>query len=319
MKAIIDKAIPYINGVLEPYFDVQYIAGKDIDAAMAKDADVLLVRTRTKCNSSLLEGSSVKLVATATIGCDHIDIPWCKQAGIEVKNAPGCNSMAVMEYFFTAIYKLSEIKNISLEGKTIGVIGVGHVGGKIAAKAEELGFNVLRNDPPRADLEGPEGFVDLDYLLKNSDIITIHIPLENNLDFAGQDFFDKIKDGAIFVNASRGEVLVENAFLSNCKRFTGVIMDVWRNGPNINQAMMAAADIATPHIAGYSMQGKINGTTAVVHAVGNRFGIQALNDFCLPSAQKPFSLTAYDIMADDKALRSAPESFESLRSNYNYR
>ena len=319
MKAIIDKAIPYIQGVLEPFFDVEYLPGKEIDRAKAADADVLLIRTRTHCNEALLSGSKVKLVATATIGCDHIDMPWCQKAGIKVVNAPGCNSSAVMEYFFTAIYKLAEMKDIDLLGQTIGVVGVGHVGSKVANMAEELGFRVLRNDPPRMAAEGPKGFVELDYLLKHSDIVTIHIPLENNLDFAGDHFFDSMKDGAIFVNASRGEVIVEEAFLRNRPRFAGVVMDVWRHEPDITPAMLEAADIATPHIAGYSMQGKINGTTAVVRATGEFFDIPELKEFSLPSAEKPFSLTRYDIMADDAALRSAPESFESLRSNYNYR
>ena len=319
MKAIIDKAIPYIQGVLEPFFDVEYLPGKDIDRAKAADADVLLIRTRTHCNEALLSGSKVKLVATATIGCDHIDMPWCQKAGIKVVNAPGCNSSAVMEYFFTAIYKLAEMKGIDLLGQTIGVVGVGHVGSKVADMAEELGFRVLRNDPPRMAAEGPKGFVDLDTLLKNSDIVTIRIPLENNLDFAGDHFFDSMKNGAIFVNASRGEVIVEEAFLRNRPRFAGVVMDVWRHEPDITPAMLEAADIATPHIAGYSMQGKINGTTAVVRATGEFFDIPELKEFSLPSAEKPFSLTRYDIMADDAALRSAPESFESLRSNYNYR
>ena len=167
--------------------------------------------------------------------------------------------------------------------------------------------------------EGPEGFTDLDTLLRESDIVTIHIPLENNLDFASDHFFDSMKDGAIFVNASRGEVIVEEAFLRNRPRFAGVVMDVWRHEPDITPAMLAAADIATPHIAGYSMQGKINGTTAVVRATGEYFGIPELKAFSLPSAEKPFSLTRYDIMADDRALRAAPSDFESLRSHYNYR
>ncbi|MBO7487947.1 MAG: erythronate-4-phosphate dehydrogenase, partial [Bacteroidales bacterium] len=222
MKAIIDKAIPYIQGVLEPFFDVEYLPGKDIDRTKAADADVLLIRTRTHCNEALLSGSKVKLVATATIGCDHIDMPWCREAGIKVVNAPGCNSSAVMEYFFTAIYKLAEMKGYDLLGQTIGVVGVGHVGSKVANMAEELGFRVLRNDPPRMAAEGPKGFVDLDTLLKHSDIVTIHIPLENNLDFAGDHFFDSMKDGAIFVNASRGEVIVEESFHRNRPRFAGV-------------------------------------------------------------------------------------------------
>ena len=319
MKAIIDKAIPYIQGVLEPYFDVEYLPGKEIDRAKAADADVLLIRTRTHCNEALLEGSKVKLVATATIGCDHIDMPWCEKAGIKVVNAPGCNSSAVMEYFFTAIYKLAEMKGIDLLGHTIGVVGVGHVGSKVANMGEHLGFKVLRNDPPRMAKEGPKGFTDLDTLLKRSDIVTIHIPLENNLDFAGDHFFDSMKNGAIFVNASRGEVVVEESFLRNRPRFAGVVMDVWRHEPDITPAMLEAADIATPHIAGYSMQGKINGTTAVVRATGEFFDIPELKAFSLPSAEKPFSLTRYDIMADDAALRANPGSFEALRSNYNYR
>ncbi|MBQ0025687.1 MAG: 4-phosphoerythronate dehydrogenase [Bacteroidales bacterium] len=312
-KIVADRAIPFLEGVLEPYFDVDYLSGDAISRDDLKDAVALLVRTRTECNSHLLSGTPVRLVATATIGTDHIDSLWCSLSGIRTVSAPGCNSGGVCQYVFAALSAL-DIRPLSSDGRirTLGVIGVGHVGSKVAAKGRELGFNVLENDPPRS-LGLP-----LDELLSSSDIVTLHIPLEGNRDFAGYGFFEKIRSGACFINASRGEVVVDEALLQARNTLGRIVLDVWRNEPELDRRMLDAADIATPHIAGYSIQGKANGTTAVVRAVGETFGIPELAKYTVPLTL-PAHPQAYDILADDRALRTDPASFEALRNHYAYR
>ena len=180
MKIVADKDIPFLEGVFEPYAEVVYIKGDEIVREDLIDADVLIVRTRTQCNASLLEGTSVKMVTTATIGMDHIDLEYCQSKGIKVANAAGCNAGGVMQYVFSAVYGVAARKGIKVEGTNFGIIGVGNVGTKVEELARYLGFNVLRCDPPRAAAEGPEGFCSLEYLLENSHIVTMHVPLDEN-------------------------------------------------------------------------------------------------------------------------------------------
>ena len=311
---VVDRDIPFLEGVFDEWFDVRYLAGREIGPGDVRDAVALIVRTRTRCDASLLEGSSVRLVATATIGTDHIDTDYCASRGSEVASARGCNSAAVAQYVATALHTLS----LARPGATLGIVGVGHVGEKVAAAARRAGMRILLNDPPRAAVEGPDGFTPLPDLLAQSDIVTLHIPLwPGNRDFADTSFFEAMKPGASFINASRGEVVDEDALLA-CRPSLGkVVIDVWKGEPRINQRLLAVADIATPHIAGYSVQGKIGGTEAVVHAVGGKFGIAPLRKYHVDGAALP--QTPYDIMEDDAALRGNPSSFESLRSGYRYR
>ena len=177
MKIIIDNKIPYIKGALEPFAEVIYLPGDKTTPEIVKDADALITRTRTDCNAQLLTGSRVKFIATATIGFDHIDTAFCEQSGISWTNAPGCNSKSVEQYIASALIVMAERKNFSLKEKTIGIIGVGNVGAKVARLCEILGMRVLLNDPPRSRSEGNKGFVNLDELLRESDIITLHVPL----------------------------------------------------------------------------------------------------------------------------------------------
>lgn len=317
-KIVIDAAVPYIKGVFEPYFrEVVYAPGSDIDAAMVVDADALVIRTRTKCNAALLEGSSVKVIATATIGYDHIDRDWCDAHGIATFNAPGCNADGVMEWVFAALGALC----FPPEGKTLGVIGVGQVGHRVADMGRKRGFRVLENDPPlQAAGGGGRILTDLDTLLSESDIVTIHIPLwPENRDFANAAFFDKMKPGATFLNASRGGIVDEDALLAHRDKISGLAIDVWKGEPNINPALLAAADIATPHIAGYTIVGKINGTVASVRNVARTLGIEELENFSIQHNYKAYDIEGYDIMADDAALRANPAAFESLRNHYNLR
>lgn len=338
MKLTVDRYIPFLEGVFEPYAEVVYKDGRDICADDASDSDSLIIRTRTKCGAPLLEGSKVSMIATATIGTDHIDLPWCAGHGIEVANAQGCNAGGVMQYVFTALYALAQKKGLSLGGKTIGIVGVGHVGSKVEAMARHLGFKLLLCDPPRAAKEGPDGFCSLDELLSEADIVTMHTYLDpTTRGMADAAFFGKMKQGAIFINASRGEVVVDEALIEASPKFSGIIIDTWNGEPDINRKLMAVADIATTHIAGYSYQGKQNGTAMAVQAVARHFGIDELQNFRPATESKDKEVAIidfagmnqseiasvlqenYPIFEDDRAFRSAPERFEQLRSEYDYR
>ena len=313
---VVDRDIPFLEGVLDPWFEVRALSGKAIGPADVRDAVALLVRTRTRCDAALLEGSAVKLVATATIGTDHIDLDYCASRGITVASAPGCNAAAVAQYVAVALHAAG----LDHPGKTLGIIGVGHVGTKVEEMARRAGLRVLRNDPPRAAAEGTAGFTPLPDLLAQADIVTLHIPLwPENRDFADDAFFAALKPGTSFINASRGEVVDEIALLAARPKLNKLVIDVWKNEPNINPDLLAAADIATPHIAGYSIQGKMNGTTAIVRALGHAFGIIPLQSFTIQNRALSESQSCYDILADDTALRSHPGAFESLRSRYCYR
>ena len=338
IKIVADSAVPFLEGVFEPYAEVKYMGGSDIGPDDVRDADALISRTRTKCDAALLDGSRVKFIATATIGTDHIDFPYCDAHGITVRNAPGCNAGGVMEYVFSALYGLASRKAISLEGDTIGIIGVGHVGSLIERMGLSLGFKILKCDPPRAEAEGPFGFCDLDYLLQNSQIVTMHTPLnETTRGMADRHFFSMMRPGAFFINASRGEVVCDDALKEAIPKLGPVIIDTWNHEPDIDLELMDKVAIATPHIAGYSYQGKQNGTAAAVRAVAHYFGIQSLYEF-FPKTDLPENEAVkldlkglnqgeiaavlqynYPIFTDDFMLRVAPEDFDKLRAEYKYR
>ena len=337
MKIVADIDVPFLTGVFEPYGEVVYKKGMAITHEDVVDADALILRTRTICNAELLEGSSVKLIATATIGTDHVDFDYCNSHGIQVQNAAGCNAGGVMQYVFSALFGVAARKGIKIEGSTIGIIGVGNVGKKIEQMAQYLGFNVLRYDPPRAEAEGPEGFCSLEYLLENSQIVTMHVPLnETTRNMANEAFFALMQPGSIFINAARGEVVDEEAFMLALPKFGASVIDTWNNEPNINVDLVEMVDIATPHIAGYSYQGKQMGTAMAVRAVAHHFGIESLYDF-FPADEpdhEPVLLDLkgknhgqiaavfqynYPIFTDDFRFRMEPEKFEKLRSEYQYR
>lgn len=338
MKFVIDKAIPFINGVLEPYGETVYLEGPSIGPADIADADAMLIRTRTRCNADLLDSSPVKLIATATIGTDHIDLDYCSRYGIHTCNAAGCNAGSVMNYVLSAIYGTAARKRIRLEGFKVGIIGVGNVGSRVASALRLLGFNVLLCDPPRAEAEGPALFCDLDYLLRNSDIVTLHVPLnESTRRMADAAFFSKMKVGAFFINASRGEVVVEEDLLASIHKLGPVILDTWCNEPDINWELASKVDIATPHIAGYSYQGKLLGTAMTVRSVARYFGIKELYEFFPNPGDEPKDAVKldlrglsqgqiastlqynYPIFTDDFMFRIHPDEFERLRENYRYR
>ena len=337
MKVVCDKDVPFLKGVLEPYGEVVYKKGTEITSDDVRDADALILRTRTRCNAELLEGSSVKLIATATIGTDHVDFDYCNNHGILVQNAAGCNAGGVMQYVFSALYGVAARKGIKIDGGTLGIVGVGNVGKKVEKMAEYLGFNVLRCDPPRAEAEGPDGFCSLEHLLANSQIVTMHVPLDDTTrKMADEAFFALMQPGTIFINASRGEVVDEEALKIAMPKLGATVIDTWNNEPNVDVELVDMVDIATPHIAGYSYQGKQMGTAMAVRAVARHFGIEELYDF-FPEDEpdhEPVLLDLkgknhgqiaavfqynYPIFTDDFRFRMEPAKFEKLRSEYQYR
>ena len=338
MKIVADTNIPFLKGVLEPYAEVVYMDGRSIDHNAMTDADAIIIRTRTKCNEETLSGTKVQLIASATIGMDHIDLPWCAAHGIDVQNAEGCNSGGVADYVFSALYGIASRRAIKLDEAPIGIIGVGNVGKKVEAMARSLGFNVLLNDPPRALREGPDNFIPLKELLQKSTIVTMHVPLdETTRMMANHDFFEAMQPGAIFINASRGEVVDEAALIHARPKLGALVLDTWCNEPTPNVNLIELCDIATPHIAGYSYQGKQNGTAQAVQALACHFGIEELKNFrpvTEDESLKPVAIDLknktqgeiaailqynYPIFTDDFLFRSSPDSFEKLRSEYNYR
>lgn len=338
MKIVADKHIPFLEGVFEPYAEVVYIDGRSITHDDIVDADAMIIRTRTRCNAELLDNTRVRIIATATIGTDHIDLPYCSERGIEVHNAEGCNAGGVMQYVFSALYGVAARKSIRLDGMNFGIIGVGNVGRKVEEMASYLGFNVLRCDPPRASVEGEEGFCSLEYLLANSQIVTLHVPLDDSTrKMADENFFLQMQPGTIFINAARGEIMDEAALKEAYPKLGAAIIDTWNNEPDVDEDMIELVDVATPHIAGYSYQGKQNGTAMSVRAVARHFGICELYDFYpendIPD-HEPVLLDLHDkkqgevaavfqynypIFTDDFRFRMEPHNFEKMRSHYEYR
>lgn len=303
-----ENKIPFLRGRLEHLGGVEYLAPEEITPLVVRDADAIAVRTRTRCNEALLGGSQVRLVATATIGTDHIDLEWCKAHGIRVVNAPGCNAPAVGQWVDAA---LTALFPEGMRGKCLGVVGVGHVGRIVAEGAKLRGMKVLQCDPPRALAEGPEEFVDMATIAREADAITFHTPLDATTHhLCNAEFLSLCAKRPVILNAARGPV-VDTAALINALK-TGAVaaaaIDCWEGEPKISEDLMSLCTIATPHIAGYSIEGKRRAADAVVAAIeGNR----------APEAPGiPSEYTPYDIMADTLAFKSSPTEMERLRNNY---
>jgi erythronate-4-phosphate dehydrogenase len=345
MKIIADNKIPFLKGVLEPYAEVVYLPGRQITNKVLKDADALLIRTRTKCTDTLLKGTKVRFIGTATIGFDHIDTQFCEKNKIFWTNAPGCNSSSVQQYMAAAMLKIAAEFRLTLKGKTIGIVGVGNVGSKVEKLAHVLGMNVLLNDPPRARNEGRKNFVDLGTILYKSDIVTLHVPLN----VVGEDCtwrlfdekcFRKMRKGTWLINTSRGEVIESNALKCALEsgKLAGAVIDVWENEPDIDLELMSGTFLATPHIAGYSIDGKANGTSIVVNSLCKYFSLPLRNWYPaeVPDPEKPVIQVSgigkndeeilreavfhtYNIDEDNINLRFAPADFEKQRGDYRIR
>ncbi len=329
MKVIVEAHVPYAGNTLDKVADVQFLEPEEITASAVRDADALIVRTRTRCDRELLDGSRVSFIGTATIGTDHIDLRYCRQASITVASAPGCNAPAVAQWVFASIAACHERRADRLVPFTrskLGIIGVGHVGSIVDRWARQLGMDTMLCDPPRSRAEGNNSFCSLEQVLEQCDIITLHTPLTSEGEDAtwhmiNRDTLDTARRCKLLLNAARGAICDTRAMLEARDDLMFAI-DCWEGEPTISTPLLQRATIATPHIAGYSIEGKQRGTAMVLDALARHFGVKittAMPDAPAVGADRVTwqTITAgYDPMSDTVALKAAPNRFEQLRNGY---
>jgi len=359
MKIVADENIPFVAECFSSIGEVTTVSGREITSSVIRDADILLVRSITRVDSGLLSGSKVRFLATATIGFDHIDTDYLSRNNIGFASAPGSNANSAAEYVIAALLEIGQKHNINLEGKSIGIIGVGNVGGRVAKKCAALGMEVYLNDPPLQKQTGDSKYLPIEDLY-DCDFITLHTPLtfdgvDKTFHLADENFFKSLKQGCVFLNTSRGGVVDSGSLKKTVKsdKLKAVVLDVWENEPNIATELLDMVDIGTPHIAGYSLDGKVAGMIMIYKATCEYFGIEAkfnIEDF-LPepsvpeikivlwtphgeptgSSEQEALLSAvrkiYDIREDDTQLRrildepkeTKGQFFDGLRKNYSIR
>ncbi len=329
IRLIVERNIPYVAGLLDPYADVRYLAPEEITPKAVRDTDGMIIRTRTRCDAELLAKSSVKMIATATIGTDHIDLDYCRSRTITAVNAPGCNAPAVAQYVFAT---LMQVINRPLQSYTLGIVGAGHVGSIVERWARGLDMRVLVCDPPRQQAEGGEGWSDLETIVREADIITFHTPLTREGEYrtyhiADAEFFGKLRRSPIIINSARGEIVDTQALVAarDAGLVGGLIIDCWEGEPEIDRELLRRADIATPHIAGYSAEGKVRASQIALDAITTFFMMPRVTvDQPLPPAPARSVTVAgimdsYDPMPESDALKAHPEDFEKLRNTYRLR
>ena len=330
MRVIVESHIPHIRGLIEPFATVDYLEPGELTPEAVRDADALIVRTRTRCNAALLEGSRVRFIGSATIGTDHIDLDYCAAHGITVHNAPGCNAPAVAQWVFCAIAAWMHHRHItSPAGLTLGIVGVGHIGSIVARWGRQLGFTVLLNDPPRERMgTAPDlAFLPLEELQRRCDIITFHTPLTRDGQWptwhlSDQAFLDGLERCRLLIDAARGPI-ADNAALLGWHG--DIALDCWENEPSISRELLEKAIVATPHIAGYSAEGKQRGTAMMLEALNDFYGWDIpVPEIAAPATGAPDVTLAgiaasYDILTDSAALKTDATAFESLRNTYHHR
>ncbi len=326
LKIVVERNVPFIADALRKAgVTVTELAAGEIDRAAMADADALVTRTRTRCDASLLEGSRCTLVASATIGLDHVDCEWCRNAGIEVANAPGCNAPGVAQY---VISTLVAAFGPELSGRTLGVVGVGHVGSIVARWARQAGMEVLECDPPRQKAEGGD-FTDLATVAARADAITFHVPMTHEGEdatwhLADERFFSLLQKKPLIINTARGAVIDNKALLKALD--SGLVgkaaIDCWEGEPEISLELLHKAFVATPHIAGYTRSGKARASQIALEAICRHFGLSGLSIDEPVAPYAPDDLTtqeiaeSYDPIADSEPLRRDPGAFETLRNTY---
>lgn len=329
IRIIVESHVPFVAGLLDPYATVRYLSGEEIDAKAAATADGMIIRTRTRCDAALLDKSPCKIIATATIGTDHIDMDYCRRRGITVVNVPGCNAPAVAQYVFGSIMA---VINRPLRSYTLGIVGVGHVGSLVEKWARSLDMKVMACDPPRQRAEGGEGWSTLDEIAEKADIITFHTPLTREGDDATYHMIDaaflaRLKRFPIIINSARGEIADTAALVAASKAGkTGpLVIDCWEHEPTPDPELLALAAVATPHIAGYSREGKVRASQQAVDALTTFFMLPrvTIDEPLPPAAAGSVTIagitSSYDPAADTAALKGSPADFEKLRNGYNYR
>ena len=311
MKVVFDQHIPFLLEAMKeawPQVEIIPLKPEEIDASAVREADVLVVRTRTRVNEALLSGSSVRMVCTATIGFDHIDTAYCESHGIRWMSCPGCNAQAVCDYIEEAINSMYNVQCTMYKSITIGVVGVGNVGSLVAKMAERKGMRVLLNDPPKGIGES------LDFIGQNSDIITFHVPLDKSTyHMCNEAFLAKCKPGALIINAARGGVVDEQALLQSGHPY---ILDTWENEPDIDPKVLAHAQLASMHIAGYSVNGKRNASQMCLDAIAEQFGLPKISHLPSSLSNKKGDSAPGWLHRISESLKADPTAFEALRKSY---
>ena len=347
MRIVADENIPYVREAFASLGEVTAVPGRGLTRAAVADAELLLVRSVTKVGPDLLAGTRVRFVATATIGTDHVDTNYLRERGIGFASAPGSNANSVAEYVVAALLVVARRLSWRLAGRSIGVVGVGHVGSLVVEKFRALSLRVLQNDPPRFDASGDAAFRPLAELF-GCDVITLHVPLTRSGPYpthhlAGEPFFRSLRPGAVFLNTSRGAVHETGALLAALRagRLSAAVLDVWEGEPNISAELLDQVALGTAHIAGYSFDGKVRGTEMIYQAACEFLGVQPTWQPTLPPAPlaqvsveaarrddeemlREVVLKVYNIEDDDRDLRKLldlsgaerPGYFDSLRKNY---
>lgn len=343
--------MPYVREAFSTLGEAMVLDGRSISAHDLRDAEILAIRSTTKVDRALLEGSSVRFVGTATIGTDHLDATYLERAGIRWCHAPGCNATSVAEYVTAALLCLANRHAFALAGKTLGVVGVGNIGSRVARKAAALGMRVLLNDPPRERAEFPDGgsiFVSLDQLLAESHLITLHVPLtregpDPTYHLADDSFFARMRPGVLFINSARGATVRTDALLAamDAKTVAHAVIDTWEREPTYRKDLLARVDLGSPHVAGYSFDGKVMGTVMVYREACRFLGVEPTwspDPLLPPPAVPELEIDAagrrdeqvlwevvrrvYDIEAEDRRLREGLEAadhathFDQLRIHY---
>jgi len=343
-RIVLDSSLPYLKGLIEQVAEVTYLESRAFSPETIRGADALLIRSVVHCDETLLSGSSVRMIATATAGYDHIDTSYCAEHAITWRNAPGCNAGGVVQYVLSSLSAWSLDRGIDLMGKTIGIIGVGHVGGGLLKRIGALGLRPLLYDPPRADREGTEGFSSLEEVLRESDILTLHVPLtrEGKYPTAGmvdESFLRACQRRPLLINACRGGVAPSAPLLRALDEgwIREVIIDCWEGEPHISSELACRAYIATPHVAGWTADGKWRGSRMALEAICESLGLECpewlWDDSLLPQPESPrirlrdypeeervrrAQLHTCDPRATTVLLRAHPDEFEQLRRGYVY-
>lgn len=350
MRVIADENMPFVREAFGHFGEIVTCTGRDMDNATLSHAEVLLVRSVTKVTAELLEGTPVHFVASATTGTDHVDLEYLAARGIGFAHAPGSNAESVAQYLVAALLVMAERMGTDLRSKSIGIVGVGNVGSRVARNARALGMDVLLNDPPLQRQTGDPSYLPMEALL-DADFLTLHVPLTHTgpdatFHMVDENLLARLKPGTVLINTARGAAVETLAVLQALKsgRLSGAVLDVWEQEPAVSPDLLEIANIGTPHIAGYSFDGKVRGTSMIYQAACECLGIMPEWNVadCLPPPEIPsvdVSATAqtdsqvilsevvrtvYDIEADDAALRaslSLPESeraahFDRTRKHY---
>ncbi len=348
MRIVADENIPLLDEFFAGFAEITRLPGRSIDATAVADADLLLVRSVTNVDRTLLHGSAVKFVGTCTIGTDHLDLDYFQQAGISWASAPGCNARGVVDYVLGSLLVLAEQQGVDLASRTYGVIGAGQVGSRLVKVMRGLGWRVLVCDPPRQALEGGD-FVSLQQVLEECDVLSVHTPLQKLGEHPTYHVFDAqrlaaLKPGSWLINASRGAVVDNRALrdLLSQRSDLHAVLDVWEDEPQVDVALAALCRIATPHIAGYSLDGKLRGTAQVYQALCQHLKVAGaielsqlmptawLNSLTIDAGADPAWALAsicravYDPRRDDADFRrslqgddiSRRTAFDTLRKHY---